>query len=60
MSLGLYISTKQKGPFKDLMLTLHSNPEFVSTKDKGTLKEKVDAVMRMPWGCLSLAAILWT
>ncbi|ELA42534.1 uncharacterized protein VICG_00286, partial [Vittaforma corneae ATCC 50505] len=47
VALGLYISTKQKGPFRDLMLTLHSNPEFVSTKDKGTLKEKVDAVMRM-------------
>lgn len=51
VSLGLYISTKQKGCFRDLMLTFHSSPMFISVKDKGTLKEKVDTVMNMPWGC---------
>ena len=39
VSLGLYCSDKNTGPFKDLFLTFSDKPKFVSVK--GTLSQKV-------------------
>lgn len=50
VSLGLYISGRQKGPFKDLVLTFSERPAFVSFEDKATLFEKYTKMCKMPWG----------
>lgn len=50
VSLGLYIATRQKGPFGGLLLTFHSEPAFTSVRDIKTLEEQVAAVTDMPWG----------
>ncbi len=47
VSLGLYCSDKNTGPFKDVFLTFSSNPKFVTVT--GTLSQKVSTMERSNW-----------
>lgn len=47
VSLGLYCSDKNTGPFKDVFLTFSSRPKFVTVT--GTLSEKVRKMERSDW-----------
>jgi len=47
LSLGLYVSDKSKGAFKDVFMTFSQNPEFVTVK--GTLAEKLNKMSRAQW-----------
>jgi len=47
VSLGLYCSDKNTGPFKDLFLTFSSKPKFVHLK--GTLSQKITQMNRSNW-----------
>lgn len=48
ISLGLYISDKNTGPFKDLFLTFSERSEFVQVK--GTLSQKYSGMQNSHWG----------
>lgn len=47
LSLGLYCSDKNTGPFKDLFLTFSSNSKFELLK--GTLSQKLNQLKRGDW-----------
>jgi hypothetical protein len=47
VSLGLYLSDKNTGPFKDLFLTFSEKSKFVHLK--GTLSQKLQQMMRSDW-----------
>lgn len=47
VSLGLYCSDKNTGPFKDVFLTFSSRPKFVTVT--GTLSQKVNQMERSDW-----------
>ena len=47
VALGLYLSDKNTGPFKDLFLTFSNRPEIV--KVKGTLSEKMRQMSTSAW-----------
>lgn len=47
VSLGLYCSDKNTGPFKDVFLTFSDRPQFVTVT--GTLSEKVRKMERSDW-----------
>lgn len=49
IALGLYISERNTGAYKDIMCTFHSSPSFVKAKGN-TLKERVYSTMGMEWG----------
>lgn len=48
VSLGLYISERNEGVFKDVMMTFHDTPQMF--KISGSLEERNRATRRMPWG----------
>ena len=48
ISLGLYCSDKNTGPFKDLFLTFSERPEFVTVT--GTLSQKYRQMSHADWG----------
>lgn len=48
VSLGLYCSDKNTGPFKDVFLTFSSKPKFQTVT--GTLSQKVRQMERAEWG----------
>jgi len=48
VALGLYLSDKNTGPFKDLFLTFSSLPEIV--KVVGTLSDKIRQMSTSNWG----------
>lgn len=48
VSLGLYLSERCKGVFKDAFITFESNPRLIVTK--GSLKQRVHQTMSAPWG----------
>jgi len=48
VSLGLYCSDKNTGPFKDLFLTFSSQSKFVHLQ--GTLSQKMRQMMSSDWG----------
>ena len=48
IALGLYISSKQTGPFKDLFLTFSENPHI--QKLSGTLTDRVNQLRKADWG----------
>jgi hypothetical protein len=48
VSLGLYLSDKNTGPFKDLFLTFSDNPEILNLK--GDLTQKMRQMMTSDWG----------
>lgn len=47
VSLGLYCSDKNTGPFKDLFVTFSSDPKFVTVK--GTLSQKLRQMESSNW-----------
>lgn len=47
VSLGLYVSDKNKGKFKDLFMTFSSTPEFVHLK--GNIVSKISQMMKSNW-----------
>lgn len=47
VSLGLYCSDKNTGPFKDVFLTFSNRPQFVTVT--GTLSEKIRKMERSDW-----------
>lgn len=49
VSLGLYISERQSGPFKDLVLTFSGNPTFHTVKGNGIV-ERIRNLSRAHWG----------
>lgn len=50
ISMGIYIAEKQKGDFKNLLLTFESKPSFVDLSKLKTLKEKYNTTLKAPWG----------
>ena len=48
VSLGLYISERNEGVFKDVMMTFHTSPEMF--KISGSLSERNQKTRNMPWG----------
>lgn len=48
ISLGLYISERNEGPFKDAFLTFSESPELQITK--GKLSERYSQMSRSKWG----------
>lgn len=49
IALGLYISERQKGPYKDLVMTFDTNPRFFHVTGKG-IAERARRLERSPWG----------
>ena len=47
VSLGLYFADKNKGAFKDCMLTFSGSPELV--KLKGNINQKIDQMVATKW-----------
>lgn len=47
VSLGLYLSEKNSGPFKDTFLTFSGSPEFVQLK--GTLSQRMKTMDKSSW-----------
>jgi len=48
VSLGLYLADKQKGPFKDMMLTFSENSKINVLR--GDLQQKVSQIKTLDWG----------
>ena len=48
VSLGLYLSDKNKGKFKDTFLTFSGNPELLHLK--GNVVQKMQQMVRSDWG----------
>jgi hypothetical protein len=49
VSLGIYLSQKQEGAFKNLAMTFESDPSWI-TIDKPTIAENISHVKSAPWG----------
>lgn len=49
IALGLYISERQKGPYKDLVMTFDSTPQFHHVRGR-TLTERAYGLERSKWG----------
>jgi len=49
ISLGLYLSEKQSGPFQNLVMTFDSNPQLIEMKGD-SITQKVHQLARIPWG----------
>lgn len=49
IALGLYISERQSGPFKDLVLTFDTNPTFHKVHGKGIVA-RTKNLASAPWG----------
>ena len=49
ISLGMYLSERTKGEFKDLFLTFSENPELVRL-DGDSVKERLDNISEADWG----------
>ena len=51
IALGLLIATVAKPPFQNALITFHENPSFFDIPSHAhRLKDKVDAIQKMPWG----------
>jgi hypothetical protein len=48
ISLGMYLSDKQEGEFKDTFMTFDSRPQML--KASGTLTNRYNQIRRSPWG----------
>ena len=49
VALGLYVSERQPGPFKDLVLTFHSQPTFHKVRGVG-ITDRIANLSRASWG----------
>ena len=49
VALGLYISERQTGPFKDLVLTFHTNPTFHKVQGTGIV-DRIQNLSHAAWG----------
>jgi len=49
VSLGIYISERQVGPFQNLAMTFHTNPEFFKIPEGG-IAAKYSFVCQQKWG----------
>jgi hypothetical protein len=49
VSLGLYCAERNRGSFKDIIVTFDSNPTFFEVSDSCIVKRK-EKLMRAPWG----------
>ena len=49
VALGLYVSERNEGAYKDIVCTFHSHPTLVKIQGK-TLAERVNNTRRIPWG----------
>lgn len=49
VSLGLYMATKNTGPFNGMFVTFHSDPQLVTLKSNDII-DNVQQVMTSPWG----------
>jgi hypothetical protein len=49
VSLGLYLSERNKGPFHNALITFSESPAF-QVRDEATLYQRVQATKAMPWG----------
>jgi hypothetical protein len=58
ISLGLYLSERNKGAFKDCFMTFSEVPQLCKLVGTGGLSEKVQAMSRANWGMsTSIAAV---
>lgn len=48
ISLGLYLSERNDGPFKDAFVTFHESPSLITVK--GSLSERYSQMKSSPWG----------
>jgi hypothetical protein len=51
VSLGLYLSDKNTGPFKDLFLTFSGSPEILQLR--GSLSQKMQQMMTSKWAMIT-------
>lgn len=49
IALGLYISERQKGPYKDLVMSFDSTPRFIHVTGNG-IAERSRNLEKSPWG----------
>lgn len=49
VALGLYISERNEGLFKDVVCTFSANPQMVKLQTKA-LKDRIREIMQMEWG----------
>lgn len=49
-SLGLYLSTRCKGPFQNLYLTFHERPTIGEVNPNDSLKTQLQKLHAAPWG----------
>lgn len=49
VALGLYVSERNEGAYKDVVCTFHSRPTLAKIQGK-TLAERVNNTRRIPWG----------
>ena len=49
VALGLYVSERNEGAYKDIVCTFHSHPTLAKIQGK-TLAERVNNTRRIPWG----------
>jgi hypothetical protein len=50
ISLGIYFSERLKGTWEGILCTFDTNPTFAQIKKESTLKEKFQAISKLPWG----------
>lgn len=48
VSLGIYLSERTEGVFKDVFVTFSEDPEFIKTQ--GTLKQRMEQMVSSKWG----------
>ena len=48
ISLGAYIASKNEGPFKNMMMTFHTNPQFYTMT--GKISDEFGKIARLDWG----------
>lgn len=48
VALGLYLSEKNTGDFRDVFMTFSGSPKFVNLK--GSLSQRIDQMQRADWG----------
>lgn len=49
VALGLYVSERQTGPYKDLILTFDSNPQFHVSRGT-SITQRIKDLVGSPWG----------